>query len=151
MKTAGCATLRRSLLAIMPFEDSHRGQGLYQAKLRALVRPHADVDASELGSFPGGAALVANGVGWVLVDERPARSLGGALAWGARVHARQLNLIAGEATGVLARRATCFREPPVIWAVVGTTLIEASPEPVASPLPLSAEAQSLAEIGRAHV
>jgi hypothetical protein len=65
----------------------------------------------------------------VLVDERPARSLGGVVAWGDQRGLRELHLLTEEAAGVLARRAQCFRDPVAVWQIDGRTLAAARPAP----------------------
>lgn len=105
---------------------------MLQAKLRVLVSgrwPGADLD---LGGFPGGAVARCDGTGWVLADQRPERALGGALAWGRQAGIRELHVLADEASGLLARRASCFVVPPGVWRVDGRTVepaVPAGPEP----------------------
>lgn len=132
----------------MPFEDSNRKQSLYQAKLRALVRPHADVDASVMSGFPGGAALRVGDAGWVLVEERPERGLGGALAWGNKAGVAALHVIVpgAAAAGALARQAPCFRSPPTVWVVQGKEITTVAAVAPPLPRPLSEAAGLFAEV-----
>src|ERR671933_728299 len=58
--------------------DPARPSAPLAAKLGALVRDRWGEEATGAPRpFPGGAGLVAGSRGWVLADERPARSLGG--------------------------------------------------------------------------
>lgn len=89
--------------------------------------PDAEV---QVAPFPGGTAARHQGAGWVLADERPERALGGALAWGRQAGLRELHLLAEAGTGVLARRAGQFADPPQVWRVEGRSVEPASPAPV---------------------
>jgi len=83
----------------------------------------------ELAGFPGGAVARRDGTGWVLAQERPERALGGALAWGRQADLRELHVLVEEAAGVLARRASQFADPPVVWRVEGRAVERAGPDP----------------------
>lgn len=99
-------------------------------KLAALVRDHAGDAPVTPGVFPGGAALVRDGVAWVLAEDAPVRALGPAAAWARQQGAHSVHVVAAEATGVLARRAALFAEPrPEVFHVEGRTLLDAIPEP----------------------
>jgi len=88
-------------------------------------------------AFPGGAALTGDDGTWVLAAADPARALGPALVVARKSGgAGPLNLVVEGCDGLLARRASLFAEPPVVWRVVGTTLELAAPEPVAPAPPL---------------
>jgi len=117
--------------------QSSRRPQLNAIKLRALVREHLGVDDATLpadaGEFGGGAALFVNSAAWVLLDERPERRLGAALAWALRREAAQLHVLADQATGVLARRAEGFDYPINVWHVEGRTLLPAVVEPLPGP------------------
>jgi hypothetical protein len=83
----------------------------------------------------------------VLVEDDPARSLGGALAWAHQQGADHLHVVAeGKAAGVLARRARYFASPPTIWRVVGAGLEPAEPEPHAEPPTPPPAAVALGEV-----
>ena len=116
---------------------------LYAAKLAALVRGRwgSVVDAAKPVPFPPGAALAGGGQLWTLAEEGPERSLGAALLLAHRHGAQHLHLLAGAATGMLARRATVFRLPVTVWTVEGTSLVEAMPDeiPHEPPLPRVSE------------
>ncbi|HEX9683205.1 MAG TPA: hypothetical protein VGA13_08990 [Acidimicrobiales bacterium] len=144
--------------------DADQRPALLAAKLRGLVRARWGV-APEPSSFPGGAAgtTVVDGViqGWVLADDRrPRGALGGALTWADRVGVAGLNvLIDDEAAGnaraggalvvassAVARRALSFTDPPHIWAVHGTELVEA--HPALPPEPSEPPAEALVHLER---
>lgn len=115
--------------------DVARRAQLNVLKLRALVRDHLGAaDGGEAGDFGAGAALLRDGEAWVLLDERPERGLGAALAWAVRRDAVALNVLAERATGLLARRAAGFRVPISAWHVEGRTLLPAVPEPLPEPV-----------------
>lgn len=115
-------------------QPSRRPQ-LNAIKLRTLVREHLGVDDGTLpadaGEFGGGAALLVGSAAWVLLDERPERGLGAALAWALRREAAEVHVLADQATGVLARRAQGFGYPISVWHVEGRTLLPAVAEPLA--------------------
>jgi hypothetical protein len=116
--------------------DPDRRAALVAAQLRLLVRGRwADLpDDAVGGSFPGGATLHdPAGRLWVRVEDDPTRRVGGALALAGRLGATEVHLIvdAPEAGAVAARRAALFRDPPRVWAVTGTELVEVGPAPPA--------------------
>ena len=114
----------------MPSADPARRSQLLGLKLTALVRDHLGSDAPvSPGVWPGGAALVRDGVAWVLAEDEPHRALGRALAWALQQGATNLNLLAEESTGLLARRASYFSEPPTVWRVNGRSIVAAGAEP----------------------
>ena len=100
-------------------------------------------------TFAGGATERRDTVGWVLVDERPERGLGPALAWARQQGVTDLHLLVDAGAGVLARRAQAFARPPTIWQVDGRSLAPAEPAPFPSPVPPSAAAERAAEPLRA--
>ena len=61
----------------------------------------------------------------MLVEDDPARALGPALAWALRNGATSLHVLAGDATGLLARRAAGLRFPIDVWHVDDRTLLPA--------------------------
>ena len=113
-------------------DGDDRHSRLLGIKLRALVIEHLgrEPDSVDIGAFPGGAALVADGAAWVLIDGPAARSLGGALAWALRRRAASLNVIAESDTGLLARRAARLAFPVSIWFAQERTLLRAVGEPL---------------------
>ncbi len=117
-----------------PSTDPARRSRLLALKLAALVRDHAGEARIEPGVWPGGAALVRDGVAWVLAEDHPGRALGPALAWARQHGAVDVQLIAASATGVLARRAALFAEPaPVVWYAEERSLLPALGEPYTAP------------------
>ena len=118
--------------------DPSRLARLNAIKLAALVRDHVGGEPEfTAGVFPGGGALLHGSDAWVLLADRPARALGGALAWALRQGAQRVNLIAEEFTGTLARRAAGFAVPINVWHAEGRALlpgvVEALPTPPAVP------------------
>jgi len=91
---------------------------------------------------------VRDGEAWVLAEDEPARSLGGALAWARQQHVRRVHLLAASSVGLLARRALAFDDPPTVWEVVGRALRRADPAPLEPPPPLDPRAGALAELIR---
>ncbi|MDO8389337.1 MAG: hypothetical protein Q7V57_02530 [Actinomycetota bacterium] len=128
-------------------QPTRRSQ-LNALKLHALVSEHSGgecpVAADEFDSFGGGAAVLVDGVAWVLLDDQPERGLGGALAWALRRSATALHVVAERGTGLLARRAAGFRLPISVWLVDGRALSPAAAEPLPTPPPPPAQHQQLA-------
>lgn len=129
---------------------------LRAVKLKALVRDHGiDVAAGEPGDFAGGAALVVGATAWVLAETTPARALGPALAWALRRGCTELNVLAAEGTGTLARRAAEVTIPVHVWEVHDRELRPASaaplPAPAVVPKTHRAFADLIAEAGAAVV
>jgi hypothetical protein len=110
---------------------------LNATKLEVLVRGRWGEGERQSHPFPGGAALTdereGSRTGWFLLDERPAAGLGPALVLADRFGARDVHVLADDATGLLARRARSFARPPQVWRVDGRELVPASPDPVAPP------------------
>jgi len=93
----------------VPGADPARRSQLLGLKLNTLVRDHLGSDAPTTpGVWPGGAALVRDGVAWVLAEDDSQRALGRALAWARQQGATELHLLAEEHAGLLARRAEYF-------------------------------------------
>ncbi len=114
----------------MPGADPARRSQLLGLKLNTLVRDHLGSDAPTTpGVWPGGAALVRDGVAWVLAEDDSQRALGRALAWARQQGATELHLLAEEHAGLLARRAEYFAVPPHVWRVSGRSLVAAVAEP----------------------
>lgn len=112
--------------------SSERRAQLNAVKLAALVRDALTPDQADVvpAAFPGGAALVVGDEAWVLLDEQPARGLGGALAWSSRAGSSVLNIVAESSTGLLARRAEHFAMDIRVWHLEGRTLLAAIAEPL---------------------
>lgn len=124
-----------------------RRELLLQAKAKALVRSRWGdvVDDATGGALPGGAALVHDGTAWVLAEDEPSRRLGAALAWALRRDAREVHVLATDAAGVLARRASGFAFPITVWAIEGTVLADqpATATPLEPDPPLAPEVEAL--------
>ncbi|MEX2293393.1 MAG: hypothetical protein WD691_06350 [Acidimicrobiales bacterium] len=95
--------------------------------------------------FPGGAGLVAGPSAWVLIDADPLKSFGPALVWATRQGASDVHLLVDGSADVLARRASCFSQPPTIWQIDETSLHAAAPADPAVPAP-APSAPALAEL-----
>src|SRR4051812_44545406 len=59
------------------------------------------------------------------------------MAWARQHGVHELHVLADDDAGVLARRASLFRQPPSVWWVNGTDLHAVEPEPIAPPASLS--------------
>jgi hypothetical protein len=139
--------------------DPQRRAALLNLKLRALVRDHlgsavGDISATEPIPFGRGAALVIDGTAWMLLDEQPARGLGGAIAWAQRQPAAgDFAIITELSSGVLARRAEMFDLPITVWHAVERMLLPAvgEPYPIDDAIdPAHAELRALIEQGGAE-
>lgn len=127
-------------------ELERRGR-LLAMKLRALVRDHlADDTVGEAQAFAPGAALRHGDAAWVLLDDRPGNMLGAALAWMLRSGATSLHVLAGQETGLLARRASAFSPPISVWHVEDRSLLPAVPEPHRAPAGVPAHHEGFREL-----
>lgn len=125
-------------------EEGNRRSRLLGIKLRALVSEHLSVEVTaDVETFPHGAALVHDGIAWVLADGDAARSLGAALVWTIRRSAQALQLIAASHTALLTRRADQFSLPTMVWFVEERTLLPALAEPLAPPPSAQADHDAL--------
>lgn len=130
-------------------EGGRRGR-LRGVKLAALVRQHLGAGAQiESGAFPPGAALVAAGAAWVLVEDEPIRGLGPALAWAHRRTVDAVHVLAEDDTGALARRAGAFATSVRVWQVDGRDLHPAEAQPLPVPPAPQPEHLAVAETIRA--
>ena len=103
---------------------------LYGIKLVALVREHfGHFEPSDQIGLSVGAAMTANDASWVLIEDKPDRGLGVALAWASRHAVRQLHILAGAETAALARRATAFDLEITVWSVDGINMTSATARP----------------------
>jgi len=122
-----------------PADDPDRHSRLLALTLQALVRDQFGVESfTSASGLSRGAAGVADDAAFVLVDEQPERGLGAALAWASRHQLRTLHVIASEATGLLARRATEFDLDIQVWHRDDQSLLPA----VAEPFPESTDVPS---------
>ena len=110
-------------------DESRRGR-LVAMKLAALARSHGATDLLETAPFALGATALDGRVGWVFLDARQQRGLGPALAWAVRAGVDQLQILAEEGTGTLARRAPAFGLPIAVWHVAERSLLPAIAEPL---------------------
>ena len=117
--------------------DTSARANLLIIKLRAIAADHgADAATMQQGEFGLGAAAMAGDVAWVLLDRDARIGIGPAVIWALRRNASQLHVLAEDATGLLARRATAFRLPIRVWLVDGRALIEALPDTILPPASL---------------
>lgn len=115
--------------------DDRRGR-LLAVKLTALVRAREPAAALRPGEFGAGAALMAGDQAWVLLDDRPERGLGPAVAWALRQNASEVNVLVEQGGGLLARRAVGWKPPVHVWQVAERSLTPAAPEPLPAPIQL---------------
>jgi hypothetical protein len=115
---------------------AERRVALRGAKLNALVVGRWG--PADRVSHTLGAAVALAGPGptaWVLADEAPERTLGPALVWADRQGVDDLHILVGgtdDAAATVARQSALFAPPaPQVWAVTGTTLAPAAPDPPA--------------------
>lgn len=118
------------------------------------ARLQVDVPAGEWVDLGvGGAAASAGDQAFVASGDGQPIALGAAIAWALRREARQLHVIAsppdaGEPLAAVARRASTFAVPPVVWQIEGTSASRvepAPPDPVLVPAPSTAEQVLLLE------
>ncbi len=112
--------------------DADRIRALHAAKLRALARSVLNVELVEVSGTDDGALAVAAGAESAVVclaQERPQRALGGALALAARSGCDAAHVFTDDHSGLLARRAACFTQPPAVWQIRGDTAVPAEPLP----------------------
>ena len=121
----------RSQGPVVPLEPDQRA-GLFAAKVRGLVAAHLQLDAAVLTGrpLPFGAAVLHDDHLWVLLGDQGARTVGAAMVWASRQSASELHLLVDDpvASGIVARRAALFADPPRVWSVHGRTI---APAPVA--------------------
>jgi hypothetical protein len=82
----------------------------------------------------------------VLAEDHPDRVLGPAMAWARQQRASRIHVVADRATGVLARRAAEFREPPCVLHVEERTLLDAVAEPHAPEPEVPTEHEQFVEL-----
>lgn len=112
--------------------DADRIRALHAAKLRALARSVLNVELAEVSGTDDGAFAVAAGAEPAVVclaQERPQRALGGALALAIRSGCDAVHVFTDNHSGLLARRAACFTQPPSVWQIHGDTAVPAEPLP----------------------
>ncbi|WP_419910445.1 hypothetical protein [Candidatus Poriferisodalis sp.] len=112
--------------------EADRIQALHAAKLRALARSVLGVELAEVSGTDDGALAVAAGAEPAVVclaQERPHRALGGALALAIRSGCDAAHVFADDHSGLLARRAACFTQPPAVWQIRGDSAVPAEPLP----------------------
>ena len=128
---------------------TNRGQ-LLAIKLAALVRDHhaASSVVPNPGEFGAGAALMLGRNAWVLLDDRPERGLGPAMAWALRQDAKEVNVLAEEGVGVLTRRAHGWTPTVHVWQIVGRVLQPGVAESLPAPTLLPSDHAALEQLIR---
>lgn len=126
--------------------DPEQRARLLAGKLRALVESTAGPRDRRSLAFPGGAALTGDDGTWVLADTEPARALGPALAVARQAGSLdRVQVLAEGETGLLARRASQFASPPVIWRIEGRSLVRAEAEAISPEPPLDPRLATFAD------
>jgi hypothetical protein len=84
---------------------------------------------------------------WVLADVDPVRSLGPALAVARKAGSLEgVNVVVEDHAGLLARRASQFASPPVVWEIAGKGLQRAAPDPVPADSPIDPRLAPFADV-----
>ena len=112
--------------------DADRIRALHAAKLRALASSALGAELTDVsGTDDGALAVVAEPRPAVvcLAQERAERALGGALALAERTGCDDVHVFADDHSGVLARRAACFKPTPTVWGIEGASATAAEPAP----------------------
>ena len=112
--------------------DAERIRALHAAKLRALARTVLGAELTAVSGTDDGALAVADGAEPAVValaQERSERALGGALALAIRSECAVVHVFADDRSGLLARRAALFTQPPSVWQIRGDTAVPAEPSP----------------------
>jgi hypothetical protein len=124
-----------------PTSEPDRRARLLATKLGAVARHSGRIQP---GSFPLGAALLADKAAWVMLDSTidDGIGLGPAIAWALRHGAGALDLVADVPLSVGARRADEFTMPIRVWAIDGRLLVAVDSAP--SPTPSVADLRHLA-------
>jgi hypothetical protein len=120
-----------------------RRSALLGVKLAGAVKARTGVEpaAGGFGPLPGGATLRTPAGAFVLVQDRAERGLGAALAWSLRdgrgagpltvvVDVRRDGTPQPAAAALLARRAAGLAEPPAVWWIDRTAVVDAVALPV---------------------
>lgn len=132
----------------MSSTNSERRSKLLALKLRALIRDHLGLSEEPEGTphvFAPGAAFVTPDAVWVLVEEEPAKSLGGVLAWASKFEL-PVHLLVDKDSSVLARQAQYFSMSINVWHVDERSLLPAVPEPHLPSTSASPEHLAFAEL-----
>ncbi len=127
--------------------DPQQRARLLAARLKTIVEKTAGPSDRRSLAVPGGAALAGDDGTWVLADAEPHRSLGPALAVARRHNpGPPVHVVVEQDAGLLARRASCFAEPPAVWFVVGRSVERAEPEPLVPDPPLDPRVAPFADL-----
>lgn len=118
--------------------EADRKQQLNAVKLASLLKSDRGIDSSGLAPDPAfnrGVACTLNGSAWIYITDDSARALGASLAWVETKHpdAREVNIVLESEAGLVARRARCFSRRINVFAVHGTSLVEAEPTSIGVP------------------
>ena len=122
--------------------DPEQRARLLAAKLKTLVETTAGPRDRRSLAFPGGAALTGEDGTWVLSD-----SLGAALAVARNAGSLEgLHVIVETGDlGAMARQATQFALPPVVYGTHGRDLVVATPDPLPVETPLDPRVVAFAD------
>jgi hypothetical protein len=126
---------------------AERRARLLSGKLAAIVRRALPGVQPQPGTFPPGAAALADARAWVLLDTEvdDGTGLGAAIIWALRNGASELDVVADLPLAVAARRAAAFRVPIRVWSFDGDELSAVAPSPVQAAAPASAAHLAFAE------
>jgi hypothetical protein len=120
--------------------EAQQREALYATKLTALVGAPAE-------AVRGGAAAFAADTAWFLAEDLGVRALGPAFAWAEQRGAARLEVIApAQAAGVVARRVSLFKDPPLVWVVEGRELVPAIASVPVSTAPIPPQLADLIDL-----
>ena len=119
--------------------EADRKQQLNAIKLASLLKSDRGLDATGLivdPAFNRGVACTLNGSAWIYITDDSSRALGACLAWveSKNPDAREVNIVIESDAGLVARRARRFSRRINVYAVDGTSLVEAEPTSIGVPV-----------------
>ncbi|RMH84584.1 MAG: hypothetical protein D6683_01810, partial [Actinomyces sp.] len=129
--------------------DREQRARLEEARLRALIaRTGGDPDTAEVEALdPATVAVTADGRGWATLTGDDGRGLGAVLLWASRRDVGPLTVfVADGGAGIVARRAQGLAPVPSVYALGGSRVRPAEPDPVPSWPPPDDEMRALADV-----